>query len=213
VRVIVSNATRVFDPGVYVGGIEFRNNSIGIFRPGVYVIQGGGLDVGAQAQIYTVRAGLSASSQATWATDCPATTCGVMFYNVATAGVMGQINVTAGAVVQLRGYNPEVDPGPAGTVHNDWRGMLIWQDRLPVPTATTIQAPIQLNGGGLVYMEGTVYAPAAAVRLSGTSGGGGNFAYPIQFVCWDLSFSGTSTWIFQYNDSSFVRPPDYGLVE
>jgi hypothetical protein len=53
------------------------------------------------------------------------------------------------------------------------------------------------------------------VQLAGGSGGGGGFDidYHLQFICWDIKFSGTSDWRLQYNDLYFYQPPDYGLVE
>jgi putative Flp pilus-assembly TadE/G-like protein len=214
-RLILNNANRVFEPGVYVGGIEFRNKSRGYFHPGIYVLQGGGVDIGAQAEVYTVRSGVNSSTQATWAADCPATSCGILVYNMAQAGLMGQFNLTAGATVLVRGYLPEADPACPCTANNDYRGLLFWQDKSPIPLSNFIQPDVILNGGGTVNMIGTFYAPSAKIDAGGTSSGAGTYAvdYPLQFICWDITFRGTAAWRFQYDDRAFVRPPDYGLVE
>jgi putative Flp pilus-assembly TadE/G-like protein len=214
-RLILNNTNRVFEPGVYVGGIEFRNKSRGYFHPGIYVIQGGGIDIGAQAELYSVRTGVNSSTQATWAADCPATSCGILVYNMPAAGVLGQFNLTAGATVLVRGYLPEADPACPCTANNDYRGLLFWQDKSPLPTASFIQPDVILNGGGTVVMVGTFYVPSAKIDAGGTSSGVGSYAvdYPLQFICWDITFRGTAAWRFQYDDRSFVRPPDYGLVE
>jgi hypothetical protein len=212
-RLILNNTNRTLDPGIYVGGIELRNRSQIYMRPGIYVLQGGGINVGAQAQLYTVGPTVSTTNQANWATDCPNDgTCGVMFYNYANAGVMGQYNVTAGAVFLARGYQRGYS-GPAA--NPDYKGLLLWQHKLPVPTSSYVQPTVRLIGGGSVNISGTIYAPSAPVELNGGSGGGGGFEidYALQFIVWDLIFSGTSDWRLDYSDLVFVQLPDYGLVE
>jgi Flp pilus assembly protein TadG len=212
-RLVLSNQNRTLDPGIYVGGIELRNRSRIYLHPGIYVLQGGGIDVGAQAEVYTVGPTVSSTTQGNWATDCPNNgTCGVMFYNYAAAGVMGQYNVTAGAVFLARG----LQPGYSGLAANpDYKGLLLWQHRLPVPTSITVQPMVRMQGGGSVKISGTIYAPSAPVELNGGAGGGGGFDidYTLQFIVWDLIFSGTSTWRLDYSDLTFVQLPDYGLVE
>ena len=41
-------------PGVYRGGIQLRNSSVALLRPGIYVLDGGGIDVGAQASFCSI---------------------------------------------------------------------------------------------------------------------------------------------------------------
>ena len=43
--------------------------------------------------------------------------------------------------------------------------------------------------------------------------GAGTIQMTLQFVAWDLTLSGNSTFRFQYLQSEFVKPTDYGLVE
>ena len=213
----VNGTQRIFDPGVYIGGIRLQSTARAYFRPGIYVLQGGGIDVGAQAKLYTVRSTHSSTTdfatQAAWAAACPNDgSCGVLIYNQALAGTMGPYNVTAGAVFLARGYQQQY----AGQGANpDYKGLLLWQARDPVPTSSSIQPMVRQNGGGSVNIAGTIYAPSAKVELNGGSGGGGGFDidYFLQFICWDINFSGTSNWRLQYSDFQFVQPPDYGLVE
>lgn len=213
-RITLNNADRVFEPGVYTGGIELRNRSRAFFRPGIFVFNGGGLAVGAQAEVYTIRASASSTTQANWPTDCPVGSCGILFYNMANAGTMGQILVNAGAVFMVRPYDYDLDTTTARRFEYD--GLAFWQDRLPVPTSSYEQPVVQLIGGGTAYLDGTVYAPSARVDLGGGSGGGSgtyDLDYALQFVAWDVAFSGTAQWRMKYSDLTFVRPPDYGLVE
>lgn len=211
-RVVLSNETRVLQPGIYRGGIELRNSSIALLRPGIYVIQGGGLQIGAQASVLSVAAGVSAPS-ANWATtDCPANACGVLIYNTSGATAMGQVSVAAGSTLRLRAYDPDAIIG--GGIP-DFENILIWQDANPIPTSSYEQPIVRLNGGGNVDIRGTVYAPSAKVEMGGNSGGSGGDTVnlTLQFISWDLEFRGNSAFTFFFNDDEFARPIDYGLVE
>jgi hypothetical protein len=210
------NQRLVLDPGVYVGGINVRNNSTAYLRPGIYVMNGGGLTTNATAKIYTISSTFNppaSYNDTNWATsDCPQSTCGVLIYNTGGA-LMGQWNVIAGTVFKVRAYNFQSDPGPARKL--EYTNLLLWQDRLPLPSSSYSQPTVNLNGGAGVLLSGTVYAPSAPVRLGGTSGGGSGWAidYTLQFIVWELTFSGSSNWRFAYADNTFALPPDYGLVE
>ena len=211
-RVVLSNETRVLQPGIYRGGIELRNSSVALLQPGIFVLQGGGLSIGAQAKVFAVSTSVTTPS-ANWATnDCPVNACGVMIFNTTGPGGMGPLAVSAGSTLKLRAYDPDALDGSGIP---DFENILIWQDANPVPTATYAQPVVQLNGGGNVDIRGTVYAPSAKVEMGGNSGGSGGDAVnlTLQFISWDLEFRGNSTFTFFFNDDEFARPLDYGLVE
>lgn len=213
-KLTLSNETQVLYPGIYKGGIELRNSSIALLRPGIYVIQGGGLNIGAQAKLFAVSPSVSTPS-ASWANDCPVDQCGVLIFNTSGQGAsaaMDAISVAAGATVKLRAYDP--DALATGGVP-DFENILIWQDANPVPTASYAQPVVELNGGGNVDIRGTVYAPSAKVQMGGNSGGSGGEAVnlTLQFISWDLEFRGNSSFTFYFSDDEFARPLDYGLVE
>lgn len=203
-------------PGVYNGGIQLKSSAKAYLRPGIYVINGGGLDLGSQSELYTVSASKSSSSAATWAADCPASTCGIVIYNTGTASgsaAMGPITVGAGAALKVRAYNPAADT--SGFRDDTYRNLLIWQSASPVPTNSYPQPILSLTGGGGVSMAGTVYAPSAKVQMGGSSGGSGGdtIDLTLQFVSWDLELYGNSSFAFRYNETEFARPLDYGLIE
>lgn len=223
---VISNSTLiqnggsiVLSPGVYRGGIELRSTAKAYLRPGIYVLDGGGLSVGAQTQVYTIHAGASSATQATWDTiDCPDGFCGALIYNTGTATgspnqKLGQIKISAGAVVMLRAYNPDIDS--SAFKNEEYRNLLFWQSKLPVPTNSYAQPVVQLIGGGGVEMSGTIYAPSAKVDMTGTSGGGsgGTVDLTLQFIVWDLNLSGNASFHFRYSAEAFARLTDYGLVE
>jgi hypothetical protein len=212
-RLVLSNQTMVLQPGVYTGGIELRNSSIALLRPGIYVLDGGGLDVGSQASFCSITATSIAADCSTFATECPDFTCGVLLYNRGTesgATEMGQIRAGAGATVKLRAYDERANAG----VGFEYRNLLIWQAASPTASSTYAQPEVQLSGGGTVEVSGTVYAPSAKVQMGGGSGGsGGSTTLTLQFIAWDLEMSGNTTFVFNYNDGDFAKPKDYGLVK
>jgi hypothetical protein len=220
---IINGDTRVLYPGIYRGGIELRSSAVALLKPGIYVIEGGGLNIGAQAAIRAIPNHLEEADLATWDTDCVATQCGVLIYNTSGASALGEVKVNAGATVQLRAFNPDaptqLEKDGATFIYGEaWeelRHLLFWQAAAPVPDASYRQPPMQLSGGGSIFMSGTIYAPSALISMGGTSGGGGGDVVDLtlQFVAWDLEFSGNSSFIFRYNSDTFVLPLDYGLVE
>lgn len=200
-------------PGIYRGGIELKSTSIVLLEPGIYVMDGGGLAVGAQAMLMSIPKGTLAVTPTTWQSDCPPSSCGVLIYNTGTTSTLAPVNIGAGATVKLRAYAPAADPNPGS--YQDYDKMLIWQSGSPAPTSTYSQPPVELKGGGGVDIAGTVYAPGALVRMGGSSGGSGgeSIVATLQFVSWDLELYGNSSFHFKYLDREFVRPTDYGLIE
>jgi Flp pilus assembly protein TadG len=216
VKLILIGGTTVLQPGVYRGGIDLRSSAKVLLQPGIYVMDGGGFQMGAQSAVYAIAQGVTNTSDATWATDCPVSTCGVMIYNtggnVLGQSLMEQVLVNAGATLKLRAYEPTVDPNPGS--YSDYRNILLWQNATPVPTSTYAQPTVRLNGGGNVDIAGTIYAPSAHVEMGGGSGGqGGTVDLTLQFIAWDLTISGNATFTFRYLEAEFVKPTDYGLIE
>ena len=206
-RLVLNNETRVLEPGIYTGGIQLRNSSIALMRPGIFVLNGGGLEVGAQATVLSIPSSVS-TVPANWNTTCVAGSCGVLLYNTGTTSTMSRITVGAGATVKLRAYEPSAQPNGV----SDYRSLLIWQNGNPVPTISYGQPDVELSGGGSVNLRGTVYAPSAKVSMGGGSGGaGGSTDVTLQFIAWDLEFRGNSGFVFRFSDTHFARPTIYGL--
>ena len=212
-RLVLNNETQVLQPGIYKNGIQLKNSSIALLQPGIFILEGGGLDVGSQAKVLSVSTGVTTPNLANWAGDCPVNSCGVLIYNTfSAANAMGPISIAAGSTLKLRAYDPDA---VAGGGLADFENMLIWQNANPVPTISYAQPIVQLNGGGNVDIRGTVYAPSAKVEMGGNSGGAGGDTVNVtlQFISWDLEFRGNSAFTFFFNDDEFVRPIDYGLIE
>ena len=215
-KLVQNGGSIILEPGVYKGGIQLKSSAKAYLHPGIYYILGGGLDLGAQTQVFTLPQNRTSTTTGSWSGDCPAASCGVMIFNTGTASgaqAMGQMRIAAGAVLKVRSYNPDADTSSSRL--EAYRNMLIWQSAAPVPTASYQQPILQLIGGGGVEMSGTVYAPSAGVTMGGSSGGSGGESVDLtlQFISWDLTLSGNSSFHFRYNAASFTRPLDYGLVE
>jgi hypothetical protein len=213
----------ILEPGVYVGGIELKSSAVVYLRPGIYVLQDGGLSLGAQSELYTIDATATSATQANWDAKCKPSsnhTCGVLFYKT-TVSSSDSISVSAGAVFMARSFDPDADTtllttNAACTACKDetYRHLLMWQDGSPPPSSSYSQPPITLQGGGGVTMSGAVYAPSAAVTLNGNSGGSGGITdLTLQFICWDLDLSGTSSFHFIFSANEFPVNLDYGLAE
>lgn len=218
-----SSSTVVLEPGVYHGGIQLKNQSIAYLHPGIYIMDGGGFQIGAGQKVYALPASKSTTTDATWPTDCVATNCGVLFYNTGTsangAGQLGQIQIGAQATFKVRSYNPAIDTTKltSGTAYSNdtYKNLLIWQSAAPVPTSSYVQPLLALTGGGNVFMAGTVYAPSAKIQMGGNSGGSGGDSVDLtlQFISWDLELYGNSNFYFRYNADQFTKLLDYGLIE
>ncbi len=226
-----SSSTVILEPGVYNGGIQLKNQSIAYLHPGIYVINGGGFQLGAGQKVYAIPAAKSNTTDATWATDCLSTNCGILLYNTGTSGngngAMGQVTVGAQSTFKVRSYNPDCFAAPSpcadSTIlatnvpyHNEtYRNLLIWQSAAPVPTSSYVQPVMELSGGGSVFMQGTIYAPSAKVRMGGNSGGSGgdSIDLTLQFITWDLELYGNSNFYFRYNAAQFAHLLEYGLIE
>jgi hypothetical protein len=214
-KLVLNNDTLVLQPGIYRGGIQLKNSSIAYLRPGIYVMDGGGLDLGAQSSVYTIPATLSSTSTATWSTDCPpsAHTCGVMILNSGGSS-MGQVTVGAGATLKMRAYDAWADPTPPAAA-DQYNGLIVWQEATPAASSSYAQPKVLLSGGGNVSISGTVYAPQALVHMGGSSGGsgGGDVNLTLQFICYDLEIQGNVAFHFNYVDNEFAKPTDYGLIQ
>lgn len=215
-KLVKNGGSVTLQPGIYQGGIQLKSSAKAFLLPGIYVLQGGGLDLGAQSEMYAVPANKTTTTSATWSSDCAPASCGVMIYNTGTAAgsqALGPVRIAAGAIFKVRAYNPDADASAAKS--EAYRNLLIWQSAIPIATASYEQPILQLIGGGGVEMSGTLYAPSAKVTMGGSSGGSGGDSVDLtlQFISWDLELSGNSRFHFRYNAASFALPLDYGLIE
>jgi Flp pilus assembly protein TadG len=227
-------ACSILEPGRYPGGIDIKAQGAAWLRPGIYIIAGGGINVGAQGAIYTLSGdtnitNCTALDQANWDTAlCKPMECGVLIYNTSGSGSgasnnLGALNLAGGSGIKMRAYQPTIDR--TGTNQPAYRNLMFWQDgaacnntspcSTAVPSSSYHQPTLDLKGGGTAYLQGTVYAPAAQVNLGGNCGGSGGTVLDLslQFISWDLSIQGSCTFHFIYNIGDLAFAPAYGLVQ
>jgi hypothetical protein len=139
-----------YSPGLYVGGInESSNNTMEVFRPGLYYIQGGGFKL-----------------KNTTAITCPAGSCGsdadtgtgMVIYNTGPAGNptnAGVFNIDTGVTAKLRGAGISATPhvAPAGPYY----GLLFFQNRASVAHITNNNSHTFGQGNGCFDLIGTIY--------------------------------------------------------
>ena len=198
------------EPGIYDGGIRLGGQAKAVMAPGVYVMRGGGMDLGAQTSLYSALSNASSPTPSSWGSDCPAPGCGVLIFNTCNGpnwattcagGTLGSITINAGATVKLRSLAA-------------YEGVLFWQNKNREPSNSYSQPVVTLSGGGNVDISGTVYAPSAKIFLRGGAGGsGGIVELKMRFISYDLQFNGNSTFHFIYVADETDAPMDYGLVE
>jgi Flp pilus assembly protein TadG len=236
----------ILPPGTYPGGIAAQGGSgptTLLLRPGVYYVGGGGVKLkSAAARIISIpdsttmpdaqakttfKTNLSeAQIIQAWENACPinGTHCGVMVYNtpsgaswVSGGGSADEISNGSQGVVLLRAYNPAIDEIAANRVpFASYSGLVVWQARTPVPSASAPQPSITMAGGACVIMSGTVYASGAQVVFGGSScgaGGGGESSTTLQFIVFDLTLSGNNNFYFAYQKNLFAAPLQYGLIK
>jgi len=226
-------ACSILEPGVYPGGIEIKSQGSAWLRPGIYVMAGGGITIGAQGAIYTLSGDTNitncgALDAATWDTAlCRADNCGVLVYNTSTGSganaALGPLDLGGGSSIKMRAYNPTIDPWT--TRRSEYKNLMFWQDALacagaspcaaPIPSSTYHQPVMSLRGGGSAFLQGTIYAPSGQVSLGGNCGGAGGspLDLTLQFISWDLEISGSCTFHFVYTVDGFTSFPTYGLVK
>ncbi|WP_408014998.1 pilus assembly protein TadG-related protein [Sandarakinorhabdus rubra] len=136
---VQSNRSRSLQPGVYRGGLDIQGTAN--LADGVYIIDGGSLDIGSQAVVN--------GSNVTFILTNSAYSSGSSTAVAATAKVNGgaTLNITA----------PDT-----GT----YKGVLVYQDRrTPAMTDSVI-----INGNSNSRLRGAIYVPKNELRMNGTSG-------------------------------------------
>ena len=190
-------------------------------KPGIYLIEGGGIDIGTgtlctidQAPTVTLTTTTCAAAtsgellsvtRARWHQAC-ATTCGVLIYNTqkdaAPTIAMGDITMQGGANFMAKPFIPTTSS------EDPYKNIVIWQDRSASP-----QGAIRLRGGGALEIVGTVYSPHGTVDIGGNASANGPAQLTMQVISNLISVSGNSTFEFIFDATKFAEFFSYGLVE
>ena len=143
------NNERTLDPGVYCGGIFINSDAIVTLNPGIYILMGGGLEVGSQATLIgdgvsfynTAKQGkaydrIKINAQATVTLSAPedGEMKGVLFFQDRDIDSK-KVNVfNGGADIFLKGalYFPTTDVHMAGSFTGDGNKLLLAADNIEV---------------------------------------------------------------------------------
>jgi hypothetical protein len=184
-------------PGVYYGGWQITGSGVTLhLQPGIYVIAGGGIDLGASGTITSV-VGTSGTPAPVmiFSTDNPAASC-----PGGGGGCQGKIKFTAGSDLLLRA----IDSGP-------YKGILLWQDgRASCATATQCN-DIVLSGQVSLSIAGTIYNPRGVVTVDG--GGIASGYAAVQIISWNWKVSGGGTILMPYDPKQLYQFNSKGLVK
>jgi hypothetical protein len=182
-------------PGVYYGGWNFKGNNVTLrLQPGIYIIAGGGIKVTGSATVSSIGADPTTDPArvlifSTDNTVDPACTTGL------ARCTQGSISLTGQSSLKIWG----LDSGP-------WRGLLIWQDGQGSDPAQ----PISLTGQGAMNIAGTIYAPKADVKLTGTGSSTARLA--VQVISWTWDVGGGADIYMPYDPSQLYHITQRGLV-
>jgi Putative Flp pilus-assembly TadE/G-like len=210
------------DPGVYYGGWSIGSKIRVTLKPGIYVIAGGGISIGATGSLDSLAGGAAPAPILIYNTDNP------LYADVCPGGsatrCQGSLDLTAGANLKVAGLLAD-QPCPPVTTSGGcpFGGMVIWYDRAgSQPTNDNSScaggaACVEISGGSTLYISGTIYAPRAHVKIDGNSGtncgsGSETQVAAVQVISWTWDLGGTGDLCMPYDPTKLYKLVAQGLV-
>ena len=217
----------VLSPGVYYGGWTIGSKLRVTLQPGIYVIAGGGISIGATGSLDSLDGGTAPAPVLIYNTDNPAASgC-----PSSGPGCQQDLDLTAGGALELRGLRPDAACPPVTTVTATGcplGNMVIWYDAFGSQSAAHT-GDVAIEGGTQLYIAGTIYAPAANVSITGSSatntngdvcpGVDGTQPLPgktiaaVQIIAWTVDLGGTGDLCMPYDPSQLWKLNQQGLVQ
>jgi Putative Flp pilus-assembly TadE/G-like len=215
------------NPGTYYGGWTIGSKLRVTLQPGIYVIAGGGITIGATGSLDSLDGGTAPAPVLIYNTDNPAAS------GCPSSGPECQqnLNLTAGGALELRGLLPNAPCPPVsalGSTGCPLGNMVIWYDAFGSQSATHSGA-VTIEGGTQLYISGTIYAPTANVTIIGNSttntngdqcpGVDGTIPLPgktiaaVQLIAWSVDIGGTGDVCMPYDPNQLWKLNQQGLVQ
>jgi hypothetical protein len=199
--------TCTLTPGVYYGGFDIQGVRVRL-EPGMYILAGGGIALsGGTPSLEAVDGPTGVEARVTiFSTDgpgCPSI----------PAQCQGDITFTANESFRAKALNATTC-GMVSPQACPWSGILLWQDG----SASNGDATVKLGGQASSVLAGTIYAPAAAVEISGgnnTTGCSGlatQSCLSIQIISWTWMITGNALVEMPYDPNELYKPENRGLV-
>ncbi len=207
------------NPGIYYGGWDIGSKIRVTMKPGIYVIAGGGISIGSSGSLDSL-GGTSApapiliynTDNPTFASACP---------SAGAKKCQGNLDLTAQADLKLAGLSATQPCPPVTTVGGcPFGGMVIWNDgdgsRPADGSSCANKACIDISGGGVLSISGTIYAPTAHVDIEGSvvtnCGAGATQVAAVQVISWTWDIGGTGDLCMPYDPSKLFKITQQGLV-
>lgn len=160
----ISTGTATLSPGVYCGDISISSDELVIFEPGIYIIDGAGLSITAQANIFGE---------------------GVTFFFTGSTESSDVMKVAGGATVDLTAPDSGIYAGIL--LHNDPDcGTCVIESGPGSGDPFTHS----FTGGANMQLDGIIYAPNQAIKFAG---GTASTASKALIVSATVTFTGNST--------------------
>jgi hypothetical protein len=215
------------DPGVYYGGWRIGSHLKVTLNPGIYVIAGGGISIGADGELSSLAGGAVPAPVLIYNTDNPAKS-GCPINN--NAGCQQDMDITAGGALRLAGLLRDeacppvtIDPDPLNPDDDGcpFGGIVIWYDQFGSQSAAHTGL-VSIAGGTELQISGTIYAPEAVVNITGNSATNTTSAEcpvdadqvaAVQIIAWQLEIGGTGDLCMPYDPSLLYHINLQGLVD
>jgi Putative Flp pilus-assembly TadE/G-like len=218
----------VLSPGVYYGGWSIGSKLRVTLQPGIYVIAGGGINIGATGSLDSLNGGSSPAPVLIFNTDNPA------WSNCPASNdphCQQDLDITAGGALALRGLLPNAACPPVTSptaTGCPFGNMVFWYDQFGSQSAGHT-GDLIIEGGTEMYLAGTIYAPTANVTITGNSttntngdqcpGVDGTQPLPgksiaaVQVIAWSVDLGGTGDLCMPYDPSQLWHLNQQGLVQ
>lgn len=197
-------------PGVYYGGWKIGSKLRVILEPGIYIIAGGGVTIGATGELDSVvDAGGTPAPVLIFNTDNPNASC-----YAPGVGCQQDLDLTAGGALKLAGLLPD-QPCPPVTFSGGcpYGRMVIWYDG---DGSQGYNGEVAIAGGSELFISGTIYAPKAYVDLEGNAGTNCGSTptqtAAVQIISWDWRIGGTGDLCMPYDPKLLYKLNQQGLV-
>lgn len=205
------NGNQILNPGTYYGGWRITGSGTSItLNPGIYVLAGGGF-----TQTGGVTVAAASGRVLIFSTDAP--TCGQP--SAPAEACQDIIDFRGSTSLNLRGLDRNTGCPPYGTSTCPYGGMLFWQDANASGTGN--EKNIDLEGGGSLYLEGTIYSAKGNVLITGNglstgctpdmSGNTNCAAVQVISDTWEIGGAGVLS--MPYDPNLFYDLPLKGLVK
>ncbi len=190
-----SNVVRLY-PGVYYGGLSIHEqtssgNLTVYLEPGIYVMAGGGFEVGGSLELRSVGTGGTTYGGGVMIYNTDGPTCASGGGNCIRAV---DFQNTAGGNVRLHGY-----------LGNVYTGILVYQER-----AASGQPTFGIEGNSSNTFEGTFYLPNALFKYTGNGVGE---VLNSQVICDQFDVGGNGNLTVTYHPDTAIQLSGTGLVQ